>query len=282
MKPIAEYQNYRNIIQDFYDENKSRGTLTWRGFSAIAGFASSGYLKLVCQGKANLSESGILQVAKAMKLTSAETLYFKELVWLNQSKKLVDKDKSLEKLKKLSKECRTRILRDDALEYFSNWHNAVVRELAPFAPVNSKTSNIGRQVYPEISAADATRALKFLTATGMLKQGADGRYSQTDKVLSSGSGDVSSMALRSFHKQLGKLAIDALDNVPVEERNSSDLVVGITTEQYKKLVQKIVAFRKEILEIVTETDDMDRVYCLQMNLFPLSHKITAKANSDEK
>lgn len=282
MKPIAEYENYRDIVQDFYDENKSRGTLTWRGFAGIAGFASSGYLKLVCQGKANLSDAGILQVAKAMKLTGPETAYFKELVLLNQSKTVSDKDRSLKNLEKLSQKCKTRILRDDSLEYFSNWHNAVVRELAPQSPSKARPSNIGRQVLPEISAAEVTRALKFMTATGILAKSEDGHYVQTDKVLSSGNKDVSSIALRGFHKQLGKLAIEALDRIPVDERNSSDLVIGITTEQYKKLVQKIVDFRREILEIVTETSDMDRVYCLQMNLFPLSHKITSKANSDEK
>ncbi len=282
MKSLAEYQNYREIVQDFYDENKSRGELTWRGFAEKAGFSSSGYLKLVCQGKANLSDAGVTQVSKAMNLTASETAYFRELVNLNQAKKVTDKDKSLKNLEKLSKNCSPRILRDDALDYFSNWQNAVVRELAPLAPVDTRPSNIGRQVLPEISAAEVTHALKFMTATGILAKSEDGHYVQTDKVLSSGNKDVSSVALRGFHKQLGKLAIEALDRIPVEERNSSDLVIGITAEQYKKLVQKIVDFRREILEIVTETSDMDRVYCLQMNLFPLSHKITSKANSDEK
>ncbi|SHL30334.1 TIGR02147 family protein [Fibrobacter sp. UWEL] len=282
MKPIAEYQNYRSVIQDFYDEHKSRGMLTWRGFSELAGFASSGYLKLVCQGKANLSDAGIQQVAKAMKLTPSETAYFKELVLLDQAKTVTDKDKSLKNLEKLSKSCKARVLRDDSLDYFSNWQNAVVRELAPKAPANAKTSNIARQVLPEITAAEVGRALKFLTATGMLVKNEDGSFTQTDKVLTSGNKDLSSVALRSFHKQLGKLAIDSLDNVPVNERNSSDLVIGITAAQYEKLVQKIIDFRREVLDVVTETDDMERVYCLQMNLFPLSHKISTKGNPDEK
>ncbi len=282
MKAIAEYQNYREVVQDFYDENKRRGKLTWRGFAEKAGFTSSGYLKLVCQGKANLSVAGIAQVAKAMKLTSSETLYFHELVNFDQSKTAAAKEKSLKNLDKLSKNCKTRVLRDDSLDYFASWHNAVIRELAPQAPANSKPSNIGRQVLPEISATEVTKALKFLTATGMLTQHEDGSYSQTDKVLSSGNKDVSSVALRNFHKQLGRLAIDALDKVPVEKRNSSDLVIGITTEQYSKIVNKIAEFRREILDIVTETEDVDRVYCMQMNLFPLSHKISKKRNSDEK
>jgi len=256
--------------------------LTWRGFSELAGFASSGYLKLVCQGKANLSDAGIQQVAKAMKLSSSETAYFRELVLLDQAKTVTDKDKSLKNLEKLSKSCKGRVLRDDALDYFSNWQNAVVRELVPKAPANAKTSNIARQVLPEITAAEVGRALKFLTATGMLVKNEDGSFTQTDKVLTSGNKDLSSVALRSFHKQLGKLAIDSLDNVPVNERNSSDLVIGITAAQYEKLVQKIIDFRREVLDVVTETDDMERVYCLQMNLFPLSHKISTKGNPDEK
>lgn len=281
MKPIAEYQDYRAFMLDFFNEKKRRGAITWRSFAKKAGFSSSSYLMLVCQGKANLSEAGIASVAKSMNLTSSETAYFTELVFLNQSKLVDGKEKSLKKLSHLAKKCDAKVVSNDAMEYFANWHNAVVREIAPHAPVNFKTSNIGRQVLPEISAADVTRALKFLTATGMLVQHDDGTFSQTDKILTSGNKDAVSVALRSFHKQLGKLAIDALDNVPIDERNSSNMVIGITKEQYQKLVQKIIDFRREVTEIVTETDDMERVYCFQVNFFPLSHKISKKGEPDE-
>ncbi len=280
MKPITEYQNFRTYMLDYFHENKRRGRITWRGFSKHAGFSSSGYLMLVCNGKANLSDSGMVQVAKAMGLNESETAYFCELVRLDQSKCAPEKNKSLENLQKLAKDCPARVLTDDALDYFANWHNVVMREIAPHAVPNTKTFNIGRLFLPEISASEVSRALKFLTATGLLEKKEDGSYVQTDKVLTSGNKDVSSVALRNFHKQMNNLAIEALDNIPIAERNASEMVIGVTKEQYAQIVQKIAKFQQEILEMVTATDDVHRVYCLQTNLFPLSHKFNSKDTED--
>lgn len=280
MKPIVEYQNFRTYMLDYFNENKRRGRITWRSFSKLAGFSSSGYLMLVCNGKANLSDAGILQVAKAMGLNDSETAYFNELVRLDQSKRASDKKESLENLQKLAKNCKARVLTDDALDYFANWHNVVMREIAPHSVPNSKTFNIGRLFLPEISASEVSRALKFLTATGLLEKKEDGSYVQTDKVLTSGNKDVVSIALRDFHKQMNTLAISALDSVPIAERNASEMVIGITKEQYAQIVKKIADFQQEILDLITSTDEVDRVYCLQMNLFPLSHKFNSKDKED--
>lgn len=68
MKPIFEYRDYREYMRDFYEERKRCSAFTWREFAKLAGFSSSGYLKLVCDGKTRLSLAGIPQVASAMNL----------------------------------------------------------------------------------------------------------------------------------------------------------------------------------------------------------------------
>lgn len=86
MNSITSYNNYRSYIQDFYDENKSKTAFTWQDFAEKAGFASSSYLKLVSQDKANLSDEGIEKTAKSMRLVGFEKDYFKGLVHFNQAK----------------------------------------------------------------------------------------------------------------------------------------------------------------------------------------------------
>ena len=58
MKSIVEYKDYRQYIQDYYDERKRSSAFTWREFAKLAGFASGSYLKLVCDGKTRLMEEG--------------------------------------------------------------------------------------------------------------------------------------------------------------------------------------------------------------------------------
>lgn len=184
----------------------------------------------------------------------------------------------------LAQKHKIKILDSEQFSYFAKWQNAVVREIAPHAPIGTKTSNIARQVMPEISAAEVGAALRYLERSGMLKKQEDGSYKQTDKILSPGDPDITSIALKSFHKKMAEFGLNAIENIPMEERNVSEVVVGITRENYKQIVDEIKIFRKRILAIATYSDDMERVYCMQTNLFPLSHKICkrTKKNSHEK
>ena len=63
MKRVMEYQNFRIYVRDFYTERKLASGFTWRDFAKLAGYSSPVFLKLVCDGKANLSEVGIERVA---------------------------------------------------------------------------------------------------------------------------------------------------------------------------------------------------------------------------
>ena len=66
MKPVFEFLDYRKYMQTFYDERKRLSAFSWKKFSRIAGFSSSNYMKLVCDGKSRLSKVGVEQVAVAM------------------------------------------------------------------------------------------------------------------------------------------------------------------------------------------------------------------------
>ena len=76
MKPITEYEDYRLYLRDFYEERKKTSVFSWREFAKLAGFSSSGYLKLVCDGKTRLSKIGAVKVAPAMGLAGFQADYF--------------------------------------------------------------------------------------------------------------------------------------------------------------------------------------------------------------
>ena len=86
MKRVMEYQNFRIYVRDFYTERKLASGFTWRDFAKLAGYSSPVFLKLVCDGKANLSEVGIERVANAMGLVGADLQYFRALVNFNQER----------------------------------------------------------------------------------------------------------------------------------------------------------------------------------------------------
>ena len=86
MKPVFDYQSYREFILDYYRERKRCSSFTWRGFAALAGFASGSYLKLVCDGKTRLLEEGAKKTAIAMGLVGFEFDYFVLMVRYENAK----------------------------------------------------------------------------------------------------------------------------------------------------------------------------------------------------
>ncbi|MBR2074096.1 MAG: TIGR02147 family protein, partial [Fibrobacter sp.] len=85
MKPIVEYSDFRQYMLDYYEERKRRSVFSWREFSKIAGFSSSSYMKVVCDGKSKLSRIGVERTGAAMGLVGFEMEYFRAMVEFGQA-----------------------------------------------------------------------------------------------------------------------------------------------------------------------------------------------------
>lgn len=280
MKSILEYNDYRSYIQDYYTEMKARHLMSWRIFAKQAGFVSPSYIKLVCENKTNLSDEGIDQLSKAMGLRGYEVEFFKLLVHLNQAKLIEEKQKILIQAANFAQKYKVNILNRDMFSYFSNWLNPVLRELAP--DVSSiKVSEIARRFVPHVTGAEVRKSLRFLVSNGFLIQNENGTYRQAEKNLASDNKDITMAALRELHRQVGTLALDALNNVPVNERDFSEVIMGVTKNAYDKILAEIADFRKRVIAIATQEDGIDRVYSLNIQMIPLTHKNTGK-NFDKK
>ncbi len=269
MKPVMEYNNFRLMVRDFYTERKLRSGFTWRDFAKAAGYSSPVFLKLVCDGKTNLSEVGVERVASAMGLVGVELQYFRLLVSFNQEKNTEKQKAVFAELRQLAKENSVAVVGEEQYDYYENWLNPVVRELAPNmkAPTAAK---IASQCVFDADTAKVKKSLKLLEKNGFLQKESDGNFTQPRKAISTGSIEVASLAVREMHRQMGELAVKSLDVVPMDERDISGLTMGISREAYDKVVQEIADFRRRIRAIVMESSGEERVYRLNMQLFPLT------------
>ena len=90
MKPIVEYSDFRQYMRDYYEERKRRSVFSWREFSKLAGFTSSSYMKVVCDGKSKLSRVGVERTGQAMGLVGFEMEYFRAMVEYGQAETELD------------------------------------------------------------------------------------------------------------------------------------------------------------------------------------------------
>lgn len=274
MKRITEYNDYRCYMRDYYEERKRTSYFSWREFAKLAGFSSSGYLKLVCDGKTRLRQDGALKVARAMELSGYRLEYFCMLVEFCDASDERSRVQVFSRMRTLMEENGVRVLGAEAFDYYRSWVNPVVRELAPMMP-GAKPSDIAKMCIPEVTAGEVRNSLELMVRANLLERRPDGTYVQMNKGLT-GDPALLSASMKVMQKQVAQLAADAVDNVPAEERNISGFTLGISESAYRRLVEEITAFRKRIKEIVSEDEGCNRVYRLNLQLFPLSEKLKDK------
>ncbi|SIO39045.1 TIGR02147 family protein [Fibrobacter sp. UWB11] len=271
MKDILEYTSYRQYIADYYADKKAKSAFTWQEFTRAAGFSSPVHLKYASEGKLNLSDAAALRVAQAMHLAGYEQDYFCEMVKFDNAKTDAEKKAAFSKMLSIADTVKAKIIGGDSFRYFESWKNPVLRELAPAMP-GAKPLALARACRPEVTAAEVTEALNFLVKADLLKKDKDGNYKQTERGVTTGPMEVTPIAVREMHRQMGEFALDAIEGVAQDERHFSGLTLGITHNAYEKIVQEIAEFRKRIITIATQDDGMDEVYRLNVQFFPMTNK----------
>lgn len=286
MKPIVEYSDFRKYMLDFYEERKRCSAFSWREFSKIAGFTSSSYMKVVCDGKSKLSRIGVERTGAAMSLVGFEMEYFRAMVEYGQVESEEKKVAAYNNMLAIAKVHKVRVLEGDLFKFYETWQNPVVRELAPQMP-GATPGEMAKKFYADVSAAEVRESLDFLTKSGLLKKTEDENFLQTESSIT-GTPDATRLALRGMHRQMSKLATPALE-LPVNERNFTGVTMGISRELYGRIVKELDECLRRIVALASEEKNIEQVYRLNLQLFPLTKNIkegdavacSDKENDDE-
>lgn len=113
---------------------------------------------------------------------------------------------------------------------------------------------------------------------GLLQKTGQHAYRQVEKNLT-GSTESMAVAMRSMNRDMAKIAEEAIDRFSVEERNFTGITMGVSDETYGKIVALLRECRNKIVDVVSSDKKMDRVYRLNLQLFPLTERV--QEDSDE-
>jgi uncharacterized protein (TIGR02147 family) len=138
--------------------------------------------------------------------------------------------------------------------------------------------DIAKMCCSEVSAADVQKSLNFLTRAGLLKKAGQDAFVLAETSIR-GTPDATRLALRGMHRQMSELATPAVD-LPVDERHFSGVTMGLSNESYRKIENVLDECRRKIIAIAAEDKDVDQVYRLNLQLFPLSKKVKERKNEE--
>lgn len=267
---IYEYNNYRIFLKDTYSYLKQNKTsFSFRYFSRISGFQSPNFLKLVMDGRRNLSKPSTEKVAQALKLKKDESEFFKNLVQFTQSDDSDEKAAWAQKLFQSKAFHQIYPLKQAEFNYYTQWYFVAIREMASHKNFSEDTHWIANQICPPVKPEEAERALDELEKLGLLKRDGGGRLVQAESIVST-SNEVTATVVAQYHKEMLKKAAESIDRFPRHQRDISSATVSLSNKNRDKIKSLIQSFRNELLALADQDKDADCVYQINFQLFPLT------------
>lgn len=266
---IFEYENYRSFLKDYvaYSKNK-HPQFSYRYIAQKAGFTSPNFLKLVIDGKRNLSPKSLLQFAKAFKFSNSETEFFESLVHFNQSQEESQKAHWAQKILSCKGLQKIHPLRQAEYAYYANWYYIPLREMILLKNFKEDPQWLAQQFEPELTVQQVQLAIEDLLKIGMIARNDQGQLVQVQKSVSTGN-EVSHNFVKQYHKDMIQKGADSIDNTPKTLREVSAVCIPISVASREEIKIKIQQFRKEILAIAENSDAAEEIYQLNIQWFPL-------------
>jgi uncharacterized protein (TIGR02147 family) len=267
---VFEYDNYRTYLRDLYERLKAtRPHFSYRYFSAKAGFRSPNFLKLVIDGKRNLSAESIEKFVHALKLKKGEGEFFRTLVLMNQARTSDEKKFHTENLMRSRPFRHVHPIRKDQYDYYSQWYNVPIRELISLAGFREDPDWIARTLVPPVSPRQARKALERMLALGLVQRDDSGKLIPTDAFITTGD-EVTSASVTQYHREMLRKASEAIDRFPPGERDISSVTISLSGKRFEQIKQLVQKFRKELLAIADQDPSPEGVFQVNLQLFPLT------------
>ncbi|MCM2277395.1 MAG: TIGR02147 family protein [Oligoflexia bacterium] len=277
---LFEYTDYRKYLKDYYQAQKARNpSYSFRVFANRARLASPNYLKLVIDGARRITDRNLEQFIRGLGLTKAEAGYFRKLVQYQESADLEAKNAHLGELLKSKQRrlLRVREVTKDRYEILRKWHHWVIREMVLLRDFKAEPGWIAGRLGNRVTPKEAQESLELLERLEFVIRGADGRYRQSEPLIST-SDEISSLLIRDLHKQFVELGVESLFRDAIEEREMNGLTLAVSRARVPELKQAIKNFRKELNRAFTAEEVEGDVYHLVINLFPVTR--TARFKGD--
>jgi uncharacterized protein (TIGR02147 family) len=281
MPSVYDYTDYHRYLGDYYLYLKSLDSkYSYRYICGKTGIKSTGHLSLILQGKTHISHLLTMRFVELCKLKKREAEYFRYMVLYGQAKTHEEKRGYFEKMARFA-ESAVHQVHADQYKFYSKWyHSAVWAVLDLHDTDGGDPGALGRLVEPSISASRVRSSLRLLESLGLVSRNDKGLLKPTHAVIDTGTRPPP-VAVNNFAIRMLEMAREALDRFPREERSLSWGTVTLSERGYREVQREVRNFRRRVLHIA-ENDSADRVYQVNVQIFPLSKRVGGRRDGGER
>lgn len=270
MKQVTSYLDYRAFLRDHYESRKEEtGFFSYRYMSSKLDI-DPGQLVKILQGKLHLPQRSLPAVLKLCRLEGREAEYFEELVRFNRARTREETNRCFERLAVLR---GVEVASVDPLqaEFYRKWHHSAIRALLGLGPFSGDAAMLGAMCVPPVTAEEVTESVQLLESLGLVVRGADGALELAAAHISPAAG-VPPEAIRAFQRDTIQLAERALREIDREEREISTITVALSGSDLPTVRAWVADLKRQIQNLATQSTDPDRVFQLNVQLFPVGRR----------
>lgn len=268
---IYQYSDYRNLLKDFYTDQKNRNTsYSYKVFANKAKLGSPNYLKLVIEGARRITDKSLPNFIRGLKLAPREAEYFKALVQFQEASDPEARRNYEVELRQI-RDRNTRLAKEieaEKLEVVRSWRYLTILEMVLLDDFSDDPHWIAKRLRGKISPSQAKESLELLVRLGFLKI-EDGKYRPSVSLITT-SDEIYNKAVRDCQKQFIELGVESLLNDDLERREIGGLTLAVSKDSVQDIKKAIKEFRKEINRVYSRDKGNTDVYHLSINFFPLT------------
>jgi uncharacterized protein (TIGR02147 family) len=250
---------------------------SYRKFADELGYGPSNYMHLICTGQRKLTLKAAKELSTALSLRGDDRRYFELLVTHECTTSPNRKEEIFSELIDIKHKTLPSVVERDMLEYLSEWYYPVVRELANYSEFKADPEWIAGKVIPPISMKQASEALDLLLRIGFLVPVENSnKLVPKDVHITTGS-LVRSMSVTRYHQVMIELARTALTSVKSQARDFQAITLPVSETLLHEMKTDITVFWQKLLEKSESCPEVDRIYQLNIQLFPVSSPLTSSS-----
>ncbi|MEC8379019.1 MAG: TIGR02147 family protein [Myxococcota bacterium] len=270
---IYHFINYRNFLQHWFDEKKKENSrYSHRLFSRLMQQSSPSFLRDIIDGRRNITIQHLDRFEKTLTLDEDEFSFFVDMVTLDQSKDDDERRRAYERIASAQRKHSARLLEGESYQYILRWECPAIRELALRPDFQYSSEWISQALIPNISEARAKEALAILADLQMLIQNEDGSITLSEGTLATPV-EVLDLAAQKYHQEMLRLASEAVERFPPDERHLMGLTVSIPKSLIPIIKKEVSEFAFRMLDMCDSNDEVKDQTCqVNFQFFPLSNQ----------
>ncbi len=238
---------------------------------------SPNYMRLIVEGKRNLTTEHIEPVVSACKLSEDEAKYFATLVHFNQAKDAVEREMYWKELLRVSPKEGVNRLRHEDMTVLQRWYILVLKELLSLRDFELTPAWFGARFSHGIPYSEIEEGYRFLESKGFIKREKGRPVASGKAVFSEGKGF--SELVKEFHNQMLDIAKKMLFKTKPAYREYLDTILSVRLKDLPELKKELQRVQEKFLSYAAKVDDADQVYELSIQLYPLTELNSADPGS---